>query len=494
MSESRRHLLLKQWGPLAYVLGMLLLVVAATMILPIGASLIYQEGDFQALALSALITACCGAPLAWFFRSRTDLQPKQALAAATIGWIVVSALSGLPFIIHGSIPSFTDAFFEMMSGYTTTGATILSDIESLPHGLLLWRSETHLIGGMGFVTLAVLLLPHGMGGLRLFRAESSPGQVLTRERISSRNRDAMYILWGIYLGLNALQIVMMMLGGMSLFDAMCHAFGTISTSGYSPYNSSIGHYDNAYFDWVITFFMFCGGVSFILFFYVIHGDWKKIWTNTELRWYVIVVLGFCLFTTLILWQAGTYDFANSARHGFFQIMSILTTTGYTTTDYEQWPSAAQMLVYAVAFIGACTGSTSSGIKIAHYVIIFKFMSAFVKKSYFQPLTVVSVRLNGERIENSIIHLALLYFAINIVIVVVGGLVMSLSDGMDIISATTSVVASLMNIGPGFGQVGPSHNFGFISDFGKWFLSMLMLAGRLEMFSALVLLYPSFWRG
>lgn len=492
--KRRGQLLFQGAGPLAYVLGTFLLVVAATMSLPIIASLIYGEGDFFSLLITAAVTAAIGAPFWWKFRAPSELHPKHALAAATIGWIVVSALSAMPFLIHGSIPSFTDGFFEMMSGYTTTGATILNDIEALPHGLLLWRSQTHLLGGMGFVTLAILILPHGMGGVRLFRAESSPGQVITGERFTARNRDAMYILWAIYLGLNLLQVVLMMLGGMSLFDALCHAFGTISTSGYSPYNSSVGHYDNAYFDWIITIFMFLGGVTFMLFFYGLRGDWRQIAINTEFRWYCGILLFFIGFVTFFLWTGGTYDLWDSARHGAFQVMSILTTTGFTTVDYETWPVPAQMAIYVTCFIGACAGSTTSGIKIVHFVIIVKFMSAFIKKQYFQPLTVVSVRLNGERIQDSVVHLALCYFIVNIFIVLAGGMVMAVSEGMDVTSSMSSVIATLMNIGPGFGDVGPTHNFSFISDFGKWFLSMLMLVGRLEMFSALVLFYPSFWRG
>ena len=481
-------------APLGYVLGTFLLVIAASMLLPIVCSLWYGEEDLFALTISALITAVIGGLLWWRNRGGVPLEPRHALMLATVGWVVVSAISALPFVIHGSIPSFTDAFFEMMSGYTTTGATILTDIEALPHGLLLWRSETHLIGGMGFVTLAVMLLPHGMGGLRLFRAESSPGQVITRERFTARNRDAMRYLWIIYLSLNAALVVLMCLGGMSLFDALCHAFGTVSTSGYSVYNASIGHYDSAYFDWIIIAFMFLGGMTFVLFFYMWKRDWNALLTNTELRWYCGFVVAFCGFTTVVLWTAGTYDFWDSLRYATFQIVSILTTTGYTTADYEQWPNAAQMAIYAVCFIGACAGSTTSGIKIVHYVVMLKFISAAIRKLFFQPLAVVSVRLNEKRIDDGIIQLALSYFIVNIFLVVLGGIFMSVTDDMDPTTAMSSVISTLMNIGPGFGGVGPSHNFAFISDIGKWFLSFNMLIGRLEMFSALVLFYPSFWRG
>ncbi len=479
---------------IAHVIGTLLLVTGASMALSIVCSLFYPgEGDLFALTASAAVATGLGLPLWLGFRGHQDLELRDAFFIAVFGWIIISAVSALPFMIHGAIPSFTDAFFEMMSGYTTTGSTILQDIEIVPHGLLFWRSETHLLGGMGFLTLTLMFLPHGMGGLRVFRAESSPGQTLTREKFTPRNRDALVYLWGIYLALNALQVILMCAGGMSIFDSLCHAFGTISTSGYSPYNTSIGHYDSAYFDWIITIFMFLGGMTFMLFYHLGLGNWRVLKTNTEFRWYVMIVLAFCGAVSLILWLKGGYGFWDALRFGCFQVVSLLTTTGFTTTDYELWPQSAQMFLYAVCFVGACAGSTTSGIKIIHYVIIWKFGVAAIKKIFFQPLAVVSVRIDDGRLEESLIHLALLYFIVNIFLVLGGGCVMTLTDDIDIQTAMSAVIATLFNVGPGFGGVGPSHNFAFLSDAGKWFLSWTMLVGRLEMFSALVVLYPSFWR-
>lgn len=478
---------------IAHVVGALLLVTAAGMIPPIICSLYYGENDLLALVFSAVATAMIGGPLYWRFRRHQDLHPRHAFLIATAGWVIVSAVSAVPFMVHGAIPSFCDAFFEMMSGYTTSGSTILTDIEVVPHGLLFWRSETHLIGGMGFVTLAVVLLPHGMGGLRLFRAESSPGQVITKERFTERNRDAMMVLWAIYLILNGLQTLLLLFGGMSLFDALCHAFGTVSTSGYSPYNASLGHFDSAYFDWVVIIFMFLGGISFVLFYFAARREWKSLRINTELRWYVGFVLFFCGAVSLILWHHGTYDPIDSIRFGTFQVVSLLTTTGFTTADYELWPNSAQVFLYVVCFVGACAGSTTSGIKIVHFAIICKFMVAAIRKIFFSPLSVVAVRLNGRRIDVTVIHLALCYFIVNIFLVLAGACFMSLTDNMDMQTALTSVIATLMNVGPGWGDVGPSQNFAHISDVGKWFLSFMMLVGRLEMFTPLVLFYPSFWK-
>ncbi|MEH0020341.1 MAG: potassium transporter TrkG [Desulfobacter sp.] len=481
------------YSAITNVLGKLLIITGTSLLAPIVCSLIYGEDDLNALTTTAVLTIALGLPLWRCFRSHHDLNIRDGFFIAFFGWILISAVSALPFIFHGSIPSFTDAFFEMMSGYTTSGATILRDIEALPHGLLFWRSQTHLLGGMGFLTLTIIFLPHGMGGVRIFRAESSPGQVITREKFIPRNRDTMVWLWGIYIGLNLLQTILMCAGGMSIFDSLCHAFGTVSTSGYSPYNASIGHYNNAYFDWIIIIFMFLGGVTFMLFYHLMMGNWRIIRINTEFRCYLGFMLFFCGMVTWILWKDSTYPFWDALRYGTFQVTSLLTTTGFTTADYELWPQASQMFLYVVCFIGACAGSTTSGIKVVHYVLIWKFGLATIKQLFFSPMSLVSVRLNQRPVEAQIGQLAVFYFIVNVFLILAGGCFMTLSDNMDYTTAMSSVIASLMNIGPGFGDVGPSENYAFISDTGKWFLSWLMLVGRLEMFSALVIFYPSFWK-
>ena len=479
---------------IANVLGKLLLVTGCSMVLPITCAIYYAENDLLALCVSAIVAIILGWPLWWFFRRSYELNIKDGFFIAVFGWVLISAVSGLPFMFHGSIPSFTDAFFEMMSGYTTSGATILTDIEMVPHGLLFWRSQTHLLGGMGFLTLTVIFLPHGMGGVRIFRAESSPGQVITKEKFIPRNRDTMVWLWGIYLTLNVLLTILLCAGGMSLFDSLCHAFGTVSTSGYSPKNASIGHYSSAYFDWVIIVFMFLGGMTFMLFYHMVKGEWRVIQVNTEFRWYVGFLLFFCTAVAWILWKENTYaTLADAIRYGTFQIMSLLTTTGFTTADYEKWPQAAQMFLYASCFIGACAGSTTSGIKIVHYVIIWKYMIATIKKIFFQPMSVVTVRLNRKPVDRLIIDLAICYFIVNIFLILGGGCLMVITDDMDYVTAMSAIIATLMNIGPGFGTIGPAENYAHISAIGKWFLSWNMLVGRLEMFSALVVFYPSFWK-
>lgn len=479
---------------ITHVFGLLLMITGSSMLLPAVCSLYYGEPDLYPILFSAGFTFFLGLPLWWLFRKNYELNMKDGIFVAVFGWFVVSAFSALPFMLHGAIPSFTGAFFEMMSGYTTTGATVLTDIESVPHGLLFWRSQTHLLGGMGFLTLTVILLPQGMGGLRLFRAESSPGQVITKEKFKPRNRDTMITLWWIYLFLNFLQSLLLWGGGMSVFDALCTAFGTVSTSGYSPKNLSIGHYDSAYFDWVIIVFMFLGGTTFILLYQLLQGDWKAFFRNTEFKWYAILTLFICSAVSLVLLNNGSYDTLGDAfRFGTFQVVSLLTTTGFTTADYELWPQSAQMFLFAVCFIGACAGSTTSGIKVVHYVIICKYMFAAIRKIFFQPRSVFSIRLNERPVDSSVVDLALCYFIVNIFMILGGGCLMAMLEEIDYLSAMSTVIAALMNIGPGFGAIGPSENFAFISDPGKWFLSWNMLVGRLEMFSALVIFYPSFWK-
>tara|TARA_B100000945_G_scaffold91859_1_gene71752 strand:- start:1203 stop:2633 length:1431 start_codon:yes stop_codon:yes gene_type:complete len=475
-------------------MGTLLIVTSIALLLPIITSIIFQEDDLAPLTITAAITIAVGLSLWKFSSGHYELNFKDAVLIAVFGWSFISAISSVPFIIHGSIPSFTDSFFEMMSGYTTTGATILDDIESVPHGLLLWRSETHLLGGMGFLTLTLIFLPHGIEGVRIFRAESSPGQVITKEKFLPRNRDAIIWLWSIYLGLNLIQILMLWAGGMPLFDSICHSFSTIATAGFSSKNSSIGYYGSSYIDWITIIFMFLGGMGFMLFYHILKNEWKLVQVNTELRWYASIVFFLCCITTLILTFKGPYEnFFDSMRYASFQVISLLTTTGFTTADYELWPQSAQMILYMACFIGACAGSTTSGIKIVHFVIIWKYSLTTIKKMFHQPRTILPIHLNHRTIDPFAINLSICYVLANVFIILFGSCFMILLESMDLQTGISCVISALMNIGPGFGDVGPAENFSKISAPGKWFLAWLMLIGRLEMFTALVLLFPSFWK-
>ncbi|MGW8192942.1 MAG: TrkH family potassium uptake protein [Desulforhopalus sp.] len=479
---------------IANVFGTLLIVTGSSMFLPTLCALLYGEEDLTPIGLSALLVIALGLPLKRMFRNNNNLSIRDGLFIATFGWIIISGVSTLPFLFHGAIPSFTDAFFEMMSGYTTTGATILRDIEALPHGLLFWRSQTHLLGGMGFLTLTLIFLPHGMGGVRIFRAESSPGQVITKDKFKARNKDTMIWLWTIYIVLNLVQTLLLCFGDMSLFDALCTSFGTVSTSGYATKNSSLAYYNSAWVDWVTIVFMFLGGVTFVLFYHLVRGQWQMVRDNTEFRWYLGFTVAFCGMVTAILYGSTTYEnFWDCLRYATFQVMSILTTTGFTTADYELWPQAAQMWLFTVCFVGACAGSTTSGIKVVHYVVIIKYMYVSIKRIFLQPMSVSSIRLNGRPIDASIIDLSVCYFIVNIMLVLLGGCLLVMFDSIDFLTAVSAVIAALMNIGPGFGDVGPSQNYAFLSAASKWFLSWNMLVGRLEMFSALVIFLPAFWK-
>jgi len=477
-----------------YVMGTVVMFIGVTMLFPLGVALIYAESDVFAFTVSSITTIAIGFLLWWGCRANHNLNMREDYIIVSFGWVLVSIISGVPFMIYGAIPSFTDAFFEMMSGYTTTGSTILTHVETLPHGLLFWRSMTHLTGGMGFIMVTIMLLPlTGIGGTQLFKVEADPGQGYTYEMIRPRVQSTALILWIIYLGLIFFQTFLLWLGGMSLFDALCHAFGTVSTSGYSTKDSSMGYYNNAYFDWVTIIFMFLGGSSFVFLYQILKGDLPSIKKNTEFRWYACIVLFFCIVITLILWKAHVYEsFSESLRYASFQVVSLLTTTGFTTADYEQWPQAAKMFLFTVFFVGSCSGSTGSGIKIVHYELIVKNLIAFGKQ-IFQPFAVSSIRSNHQKMDSKIVQLAANYFILNIFMVLGGGCLMVLISDMDMWSSINSVIVTLFNIGPGFGEVGPAQNFAHISDSGKWFLSFNMLVGRLEMFSAIVLFYPSFWR-
>jgi trk system potassium uptake protein TrkH len=477
-----------------HIIGLLLVAVAASMLLPIFWALYYGGSDFGPLLFSALLIFSLGGT-AWYCTPKEeDLSIRDGMLVAVFGWIVISALSALPFVLHGSIPSFTNAFFEMMSGYTTTGGSILEDIEALPQGLLLLRSQTHLLGGMGFLTLIIMFLPKGTGGQRLFRAEGSPGLAITKEKFAARTKDTLVTLWLIYLLLNCANILLLLLGGMDLFDALCTAFGSVSTAGYSPKNSSIGAYNSAYIEGVTILFMFIGGTSFFLLYLLFHGDFKALLNNTEFKWYVLLLGFFCGMVALILWQQQTYSsLMQSIRYSTFQVLSLLTTTGFGSADYEQWPQAAQMFLYVSCLIGGCAGSTSSGIKIIHFVVIAQYLTGTIRKLFFQPMSIVSIKLNGRQVDSSVADLALCVFIANFFMIFAGSCVLVLLDDMDYTTAMSCIISTLMDIGPGFGGIGPSGNYNFISDSGKWFLAWNMLVGRLEMFSVLVLFYPSFWK-
>ncbi len=473
---------------------MCLLFTAVMLLFPMICAFIYDEGDVFALMIASGIALAVGLPAWWVFREHHVLKVKDGFIIVTVGWILITAVSALPFVIHGAIPSFTDAFFEIMSGYTTTGATILNDIEALPHGLLFWRSMTHFIGGMGIVMLIIVVIPLlGIDRLYLYKVETAPGQGPESQKFLPRIKDCAKWLWVIYISMTMLGTFLLWIGGMSLFDSLCHAFSAFATAGYSTKNASLGYYNNAYFEWVIIILMFLGGVNFILYYNLFNGEHKTLRENTELRWYIVLLVSLCSLIAFLLWKDGVYPSITEAfRYGTFQVVSILTTTGLITADYELWPQDAQGIIFISMFLGACAGSTTSGIKVIHVVILCKYLYA-KQARIVQPLVITPIRLNGRSVDSNAIDGVLGYFVINIFFVVFGGVMMCILSDMDFFSAFMSVVATVWNIGPSFGMVGPFENYAHISEAGKWFLSFSMLVGRLDVFTVLVIFAPSFWR-
>ena len=376
-----------------------------------------------------------------------------------------------------------------MSGFTTTGATILTDIEAMPHGLLFWRSLTHWLGGMGIIVLSLAVLPFlGVGGMQLFKAEV-PGPVA--DKLTPRITETAKILWGVYMLLSAVEAVLLLLGGMTLFDALCHTFGTMATGGYSTRNASVGAYDSPYIDYVIVLFMFLAGANFSLHYRFLRGQWYIYRRDREF----LVYLGIVLVATLLiggdLILNQNNSIADAIRYALFQVVSIQTTTGYGTADYEQWAPSSQYILWLLMFIGGCAGSTGGGLKVMRLHLLFKFsLTEFTR--LLHPNAVVPVRMRNVAIPREVITNILGFFVIYIFVFALGVFILTLL-GVDILTALGATIATLANIGPGLAEVGPTDNYAFIPAAGKWTLSLLMLMGRLELFTVLVLFSPAFWK-
>ena len=469
--------------------GMLLMFLSVAMLLPIPFSLYYKESDWVAFLISAAVTLVVGATLFLTTRYGRDLRTKEGFAVVTFGWIFLSIFGSLPFLLSGAIPSVTDAFFETMSGFTTTGATILPDVERLSHGILFWRSLTQWIGGMGIIVLSLAILPFlGVGGMQLFKAEA-PGP--TADRLTPRIAETAKILWGVYVAISALEAVLLMFGGMGFFDALCHTFGTMATGGYSTRNASIGAFGSAYIHYVIIFFMLMAGTNFSLHYRFLKGDWRAYLRNKEFLFYLSII---GIVTVII----GVDTFLNQYRNlpdtmqfTLFQVVSILTTTGYGTTDYEQWSFSSQFVLFVLMFFGGCAGSTGGGMKIIRVMVLVKFMYSEIAR-LLHPHAVVPVRIGDKGIPRDVVTNVLGFFVLFMVVFVIGVIIMS-SMGMDIATSLGVVIATLGNIGPGLGDVGPTDNYSTIPAIGKWILASFMLMGRLELFTVIILLSPFYWQ-
>jgi trk system potassium uptake protein TrkH len=471
------------------ILGALLLFLAIALLIPLPSSWYYADGASSAFLISAVISAFFGCLMFCLFRSEKELSVREGFAVVTFGWTFFALFGALPFVLTGAVPSYIDAFFETMSGFTTTGSTILTDIEALPPSLLLWRSLTQWLGGMGIIVLSLAILPMlGVGGMQLFKAEV-PGP--TADRLKPRIQDTAKLLWGVYVLLTGIEVILLMAGGMSFFDSINHSFATMATGGFSTRNASIAAYNSAYIDWVITLFMFLAGVNFSLHYLALRGKIRDFIHNEEFLFYTcLTMIG---VTLIVLLNMGNVypNFFDNLRFSAFQVVSIMTTTGFGTADYELWPVLCQYLLIFSMFIGGCAGSTGGGIKVARILLLFKHAQVQVFR-LIHPRAVRLVKLGDRPVDKEVMQSILGFFALYMGVFVTASFIMA-GIGMDIPSAGASVIATLSNIGPGLGSVGPVDNFAHVPAIGKLVLAACMLLGRLELFTVLVLVFPSFWR-
>lgn len=472
------------------LLGAILLIEALAMAPSLAISLLYGDGDALALLSSMALLAALGFPAWRFARPREqNLRAREGFLVVALSWVLLSAFGALPFVISGLIPNYIDAFFEAVSGFTTTGATVLGNFEGLPRGVMFWRSFTHWIGGMGVLVLTLALLPQMTGrSSHLVRAES-PGPSLSK--IVPKMGDTAKILYLIYGVLTVIELAALIIAGMLPYDAAIHAMGTAGTGGFSNYGSSIGAFDSAVIDAIITFFMVLFGINFALFYRVLVGGWRDALRSEELRWYLALFAGSTLFVSLmILPQYGT--FLNALRYGSFQVATIMSTTGYATADFNLWPQAVKALIVVLMFIGSCAGSTAGGIKVVRVGILCKLGCREVRRT-FQPRKVQVVRFEGKGVEENRLTQVSVFFFVYVLLVLVGMFLVSLEGLYDLETNFTAVLTCISNVGPGLGHVGPVENFSGYGPFAKVVLSLLMLAGRLELFPILVLFHPSAWR-
>jgi len=470
-----------------FVIGKILLVEAALLLLPMLVALFYREQVIPFLIPAVLLTGL-GLLLSLRTPEQTGLFARDGLAIVALAWIFMSLFGALPFYLSGSMHSYVDCIFETVSGFTTTGASILPEVESLGRAILFWRSFTHWVGGMGVLVFAIAILPMSDGhGMHLLRAEV-PGP--TVGKLVSRMSDTAKILYGIYLVMTLVEIVLLVLGGMSLFDACIHAFGTAGTGGFSDRNLSVGAYQNPYFDIVIGVFMILFGINFSLYYYLLVGRAREVFRSEEL-WTYLGIVGASVLAITVDIAPIYHSVGTSLRHAFFQVSSIITTTGYATVNFDTWPSFSKAILVALMFVGACAGSTGGGIKVSRVVILVKTSISDMRRM-LHPNAVSTVRFEGKPICDKQIRGVHTFLTVYLIIFIGSILLLSL-EGADLITTFTAVAACINNIGPGLGAVGPQGNFAAFSPLGKLLLSFDMLVGRLEIFPMVLLFAPSIWK-
>ena len=474
-----------------HLVAVLVFFLGVSMLAPLGISL-YDGDDCSRSILYAFLITCTlgGMGYLWTKGSRDlYLSHRDGVMIVTCGWIFAGLVATFPYLLSGSIPGFTDAYFECISGFTTTGASILKDIEPIPRAILFWRSQTQWLGGMGIIVLSIAILPFlGVGGMQLYKAET-PSPVV--DKLTPRISDTAKALWKIYIFLTILQIILLRFGGMSLFDAVNHTFTTMPTGGFSTKNASIAHYQSAYIDYVVILFMLIAGMNFSLHFKLMKGRVGTVLADPELRAYFMITGVLILLVAGDIYGSLYSSFADAFRYAAFQVVSLMTTTGFVTADYEKWPAFSQLILLLCMFFGSMAGSTGGAIKTVRLVLLMKH-SYLELVRIMHPHAMTVVKLGSVPIPQTIMRSIWGFFFLYLGIYAVATLVMSFI-GLDVISAISSVATCLGNVGPGLGTVGPTDNFSGVPIFGKWILIICMLLGRLEIYTLLVMLVPSFWR-
>lgn len=463
---------------------------AVLMLLPAIVSLYYKEyRGMRIFLIVAGITAAISLPFAIIKPKNFKINSREGIAIAALSWIVIPLFGALPFFISGQIPNYLDAVFESVSGFTTTGSTILTDIESLSRGMLFWRSFTHWVGGMGVLVLTIAILPSdkNSSSLNLMKGECAGPQV---GKLVPKGKSSAMILYIIYGVLTVLMIIMLMIGKMPLYDSVCHAMGTAGTGGFGIKNAGISYYDSAYIEGVISVFMILFGINFNLYYFLIMRRFADIFKNTELKVYLSIIIASTAAITLNIYNLYE-NVGQSIRYAIFQVSSIITSTGFATADFNLWPEFSKMLIIILMFVGACAGSTGGGFKVARFVIMFKSAKKSMKK-ILHPKSVNLVKSDDRTLDIETVHGVQNYLIIYLGLVIASLLLISLND-FDFATSFSSVATCINNIGPGISKVGPMDNFSQFSDFSKIILSLDMLLGRLECLPFIMILSPSIWR-
>ena len=480
-----------RWHFILSIIGILIFFLGLCMLFPLFFGLYYKDQSVIPLLKSMGISIAAGLSLIICFRNaKVDyISHREGMAIVTIGWITIGLFGAIPFYLGAEFGTFVDAFFESVSGFTTTGSSILTNIEAVSKGLLFWRSFIQWLGGMGIIVLSVAILPFlGVGGMQLYKAEV-PSPV--PDKLKPRIRDTAMILWKVYALISLAEVILLMIGGMDLYDALCHTFTTMPTGGFSTKNTSIAHFDSIYFDTVIIFFMLLAGINFSLHYQFLRGKPLAFWRDPECRFFLGAVLVLTVVVTINVYGSVYETIGRAIRFGAFQVVSIVTTTGYATADYELWPAMSQLILLFCMFLGASAGSTGGGMKCLRVMLYLKYCYKELF-SLIHPHAVKHIKIGGQLVSEDVMRSILGFMGLYIGLFVFSSVLIA-SMGVDFITSVASVAATIGNIGPGLGMVGPVDNYAQIPYLGKWVLIWCMLLGRLEIYTVIILLVPEFWR-